>query len=409
MIKEKLPPLDEGILLELAERLPTPFYLYDAAGIRAAARAVQAALGTRQFFPVKATPTAAILRLLQEEGCGMVCSSAAELELCARCGFSGEALLFLPNYPLPGDLNVAARLGAGILLDGPDGAAFAAAGCRMDVVGLRYNPGGSFTAGEKTVSGLDEVKFGMDEAMLLREAEALKALGTRAVGLHGYLCGNTLNPDYFPALARLLMALAVKVRRQTGMAIAYIDLSGGLGIPYRPEDAPVDLTAIGRQVRQAAEDVLAPAGLGETPLYTELGRLITGPSGMLVSRVVTRKQAARNYLGLDASAADLMRPLLYGAYHHLTVLGKAPDAPRQLWDVVGGIAENTDKFAVQRPLPDPRPGDVCVIHDAGAHGHSMGYNYGGKLRCAEYLYENGEAVLIRRAETPEDYWNTQVF
>ena len=401
-------------LEDLARTLPTPFYLYDEAGIRQAARRYRAAFawnpGYRQFFPVKATPTAAILRLLGEEGCGMVCSSGAELELCRRCGFAPRDVLFLPNFPLAQDIALVGKLGVGIILDGPESAAFAAAGCRMDTVGLRYNPGGEFLAEGITLSRPGEQKFGLSRSALLDEAKKLKALGTRALGLHAYLRGNTLHQGYLPALAELLFPLAAELREETGLEIAYVNLSGGLGIPYEPEDIAPDLEAAAQEVRAAWESILVPAGLGNVPIYTEPGRYLTGPYGILVSRVVSIKRDHRNYMGLDASAADLMRPLLYGAYHHVTLPGKAPDAPRQPWDVVGGIAENTDKFAVDRLLPDPEPGDLCVIQDAGAHGHSMGYNYGGKLRCAEYLLlADGGVRLIRRAETVEDYLKTQVF
>ena len=398
----------------LARTLPTPFYLYDEGGIRQAAGRYRTAFrwnaGYRQFFPVKATPTAAILRLLKEEGCGMVCSSGAELVLCQRCGFEPQDVLFLPNYPLPKDLDLAANLGAQVILDGPESAAFAAAGCSLDTVGLRYNPGGEFRADGEILSRPQDQKFGLSGKDLLAEAEALKTLGTKAVGLHAYLRGNTLNPGYLPALAELLFSLAVNLREETGLEIAYVNLSGGLGIPYRPEDETPDLEAMGQAVREAYQTWMVPAGLGQVPIYTEPGRYLTGPYGILVSRVVSIKRGYRDYMGLDASAADLMRPMLYEAYHHVTLPGKAPDAPRRAWDVVGGIAENTDKFAVGRLLPDPEIGDLCVIQDAGAHGHSMGYNYGGKLRCGEYLLgRDGGVKCIRRAETVEDYLLTQVF
>ena len=406
--------VSEDHLEDLARTLPTPFYLYDEAGIRQAARRYRAAFrwnaGYRQFFPVKATPTAAILRLLHEEGCGMVCSSGAELSLCQRCGFGPRDVLFLPNYPLPKDVALAASQGVQVILDGPESAAFAAAGCALDTVGLRYNPGGEFVSDGVVLSRPQDQKFGLSRQALLAEARKLKALGTKAVGLHAYLRGNTLAPGYQPALARLLFELAVELREETNLDIAYVNLSGGLGIPYRPEDEAPDLDAMGRAIRELYQTLLAPAGLGNVPIYTEPGRYLTGPYGILVSRVVSIKRDYRDYMGLDASAADLMRPMMYEAYHHVTLPGKDPDAPRKPWDVVGGIAENTDKFAVSRLLPDPEIGDLCVIQDAGAHGHSMGYNYGGKLRCGEYLLqEDGSVRCIRRAETAEDYLLTQVF
>ncbi len=403
--------LSEAALYALAGRIPTPFYLYDAGGIEAAVRQYADAFswnaGSRMFFPVKATPTAAILRLLHRAGCGMVCSTGTELLLCERCGIPMRDVLFLPNYPTDTDLKTAARLGVSLILDGPGAARLAKAGCAMETVGLRYNPG-ELVCGD-TVLHPCEQKFGQDDAALSVSALELAALGTRAVGLHAYLCGNTRNPAYLPSLARLLFSRMVRLCRETGLRPAYVNLSGGLGLAYHPQEQPADISASGRQVRSEYDRILRPAGLGETPLYTEPGRVITGPSGILVSRVCSIKRGYRSYMGLDASAADLMRPMLYNAYHHITLLGKDPSAPRSVWQVVGGIAEDTDRFARDRLLPEPEIGDLAVIHDAGAHGHSMGYQYAGKLRCAEYLLQNGQVRCIRRAETPEDYFSTQLF
>ncbi len=395
-------------LKALASQLGTPFYLYDQSGIEAACRQVQSAFswnpGFRQFFPVKAAPTAGLLKLLRFQGQGVVCSSAAELILCRNCGFTPEEILFLPNFPREEDLNTAREIGCMPVLDGTELAdRFAAKGLLSDTVGLRITPKEAFRFGLTEVP-TDSIKFGIPEDQILDTVTHLKALGVQKIGLHAYLSGNTLEPDYYPALAKLLCRLARSV--STVLPVSYLNLSGGIGIGYRPGEKTPDLMAIGEAVHQVFRECYPD---GNAPaLYTELGRYVTGPHGILVTTVTQIKHAARNYAGVDTSASDLMRPMMYGAYHHISVVGK--EGPRTPWDVVGAVCENTDKFAQKRTLPELQEGDLLVIHDAGAHGHSMGYNYGGRLRCGEYLWTKEEkAVLLRRKETAADYLSTQIF
>ena len=395
-------------LKALASQLGTPFYLYDQSGIEAACRRVQSAFswnpGFRQFFPVKAAPTAGLLKLLRSLGQGVICSSAAELILCRNCGFTPDEILFLPNFPREEDLNTAKEIGCMPVLDGAELAdRFAAKGLLGDTVGLRITPRETFRFGLTEVP-TDSIKFGVPEDQLLDTVSHLKELGVQKIGLHAYLSGNTLEPDYYPALAKLLCRLAQSV--STVLPVSYLNLSGGIGIGYRPGEKTPDLVAIGEAVHQVFRECY-PEGSAPA-LYTELGRYVTGPHGILVTSVTQIKHAARNYAGVDASASDLMRPMMYGAYHHISVVGK--EGPRTPWDVVGAVCENTDKFAQKRMLPELQEGDLLVIHDAGAHGHSMGYNYGGRLRCGEYLWTKEEiAVLLRRKETTEDYLSTQIF
>ena len=373
-------------LTALASQLGTPFYLYDQSGIAAACRQVQSAfswnLGFRQFFPVKAAPTAGILKLLRTQGQGVVCSSAAELLLCQKCGFTPEEILFLPNFPREEDLDAAKEVGCMPVLDGSELAdRFAEKGLLGDTVGLRITPKEPFRFGITEIA-TDGMKFGVPEDQLPDTVRHLKALGVKHIGLHAYLSGNTLSPDYYPALAELLCRLAKAVSEE--LPVDYLNISGGIGIGYRPGEKTPDLISLGKAVRQVLENAYPE---GDYPaLYTELGRYVTGPHGILVTKVTQLKHGARNYAGVDASAADLMRPMMYGAYHHISVSGKEGAKNRTPWDVVGAVCENTDKFAQKRPLPELKEGDILVIHDAGAHGHSMGYNYGGRLRCGEYLW-----------------------
>ena len=402
-------PMEPDALCALAEEIGTPFYLYEESRILEASAALRKAFswngGYRQFFPVKAAPTAGILKLLRAQGQGVVCSSATELELCRRCGFALDEILFLPNYPREEDLQKAAEVGCMPVLDGMELIEdFQRHGLLGATVGLRVKPDELFSFGTKQL-WTDGMKMGMTASQARRAAVELKNLGVREIGLHGYLSGNTLSPDYYPALTKFLLDLA----RELGqiLPVAYINISGGIGIAYTPEDKAPDLIALGQAVEAVFRAQNAPA---ELRLYTELGRLVTGPAGSLITRVNLIKRSGRNYAGVDASAADLMRPMLYGAYHHITVCGKAGEAKREPWDVVGSVCENTDKFAENRMLPALAVGDILSIGDAGAHGHSMGYNYGGRLRCGEYLlHGDGTVSCLRRKETVEDLLDTQVF
>lgn len=400
-------------LLEMANTLKTPFYLYKEERILRTCEELRAAFswnpGHRQFFPVKATPTGAVLRLLKSQGQSVVCSSKAELELCTACGFTPDEIMFLPNYPLEEDMAYAGQLGCQVTLDSLDLIElFQKHGLLKGTVGLRVNPGGVFRVGLGE-TWLDSVKFGIAPENLKTAVERLRRYGVTSVGLHSYLCGNTLEPDYYPQLAELLAELALKLRQETNVEISYLNLSGGLGIPYRPGERALSLGELGERVRQVLSQKLGNTPLAQAAVYTELGRYLLGPAGGLVTRVNHIKRGQQNFAGVDASAADLMRPMMYGAYHHITVAGKEGIKERKPWNVVGAVCEATDCFASNRPLPELEAGDVLLIHDAGAHGHSMGYNYGGRLRCGEYLLRtDGTFEMIRRAETTADYLKTQI-
>ncbi len=417
----KTPFVTKAQLDAITARYPTPFHIYDEAGIRENARRLKAAFawnpGFREYFAVKATPTPAILKLLHEEGCGCDCSSLTELMLAQRCGVTGEEIMFSSNNTSDAEFHLARELGAIINLDDLTLVdALAGAVDRIpEKICCRFNPGGVFTLaqtreGFQVMDNPGDAKYGMTRAQIAQAFTRLSAMGVREFGIHAFLASNTLSNEYYPALARILFRLAVELRDETGVRISFINLSGGVGVPYRPEQPENDIAAIGEGVREAYEEILAPAGMDDVALYTELGRFMLAPYGHLVTRAVREKHIYKEYIGVDACACDLMRPAMYGAYHHITVMGKE-DAPcDHKYDVVGSLCENNDKFAVDRMLPKIDMGDLLVIHDTGAHGHSMGYNYNGKLRSAELLLrQDGSVDLIRRAETPDDYFATLVW
>ncbi len=417
----KTPFVTKAQLEEIAAKYPTPFHLYDEKGMRANARGLNQAFAWnrsfREYFAVKATPTPAILKVLKSEGCGVDCSSLTELMLAERCGFQGHEIMFTSNNTLAEEFQLAHRLGAIINLDDITHVDFLerSIGCIPETVFCRYNPGGVFTLGEskegfQVMDTPGEAKYGMTRAQLTEAFRALKRKGARHFGLHAFLASNTISNEYYPELAGILFRLAVELQEETGCQIRYINLSGGIGIPYLPEQEPIDIAAVGEGVRRKYEEILVPAGMGDVELCSELGRYMMGPYGCLVTRAIHEKHIYKEYIGVDACAADLMRPAVYGAYHHITVMGKE-DAPcDHTYDVTGALCENCDKFAVDRPLPAIETGDLLVIHDTGAHGHCMGYNYNGKLRSAELLLkEDGGVEMIRRAETPEDYFATVVW
>ncbi|MCI8440162.1 MAG: diaminopimelate decarboxylase [Oscillospiraceae bacterium] len=417
----KTPFVTKAQLEEIAAKYPTPFHLYDEKGMRANARGLNQAFAWnrsfREYFAVKATPTPAILKVLKSEGCGVDCSSLTELMLAERCGFQGHEIMFTSNNTLAEEFQLAHRLGAIINLDDITHVDFLerSIGCIPETVFCRYNPGGVFTLGEskegfQVMDTPGEAKYGMTRAQLTEAFRALKRKGARHFGLHAFLASNTISNEYYPELAGILFRLAVELQEETGCQIRYINLSGGIGIPYLPEQEPIDIAAVGEGVRRKYEEILVPAGMGDVELCSELGRYMMGPYGCLVTRAIHEKHIYKEYIGVDACAADLMRPAVYGAYHHITVMGKE-DAPcDHTYDVTGALCENCDKFAVDRPLPAIETGDLLVIHDTGAHGHCMGYNYNGKLRSAELLLkEDGGVEMIRRAETPEDYFATIVW
>ncbi len=417
----KTPFVNREQLEAIAAVYPTPFHLYDERGIRENARRLYRAFawnpGFREYFAVKATPTPAILKILKEEGCGCDCSSLSELLLSERCGITGEKIMFSSNNTPAEEFQTAHRLGAILNLDDVTLVDYLkeCIGEVPETVCCRYNPGGVFTLGQtregfQVMDSPGDAKFGMTRPQLTEAFRRLAQLGTKRFGLHAFLASNTLSNDYFPALARILCQLAVEIQEETGLSAAFLNLSGGIGVPYRPEQPENDIAVIGEGVRRAWQEILAPAGLGDIPLYMELGRYMLAPYGCLVTRATHKKQIYKDYIGVDACACNLMRPAMYGAYHHITVMGKE-DAPcDHKYDVVGGLCENNDKFAVDRMLPEIDIGDLLVIHDTGAHGFSMGYNYNGKLRSAELLLRtDGTVELIRRAETMEDYFRTVVW
>lgn len=403
---------------EIIKTYPTPFHIYDEKGIRATARSLRAAFawnpGFKEYFAVKATPTPGILKLLRDEGCGVDCSSLTELMMSQRCGFSGHDIMFSSNETPAEEFQLASQLGAVINLDDLTHVDFLyqTLGHIPETISCRYNPGGTFTLGEskegfQVMDKPGDAKYGMTRPQLTQAYRRLKELGARHFGLHAFLASNTISNDYYPALARILFQTAVELSEETGCHIAFINLSGGVGVPYRPDQSANDIMAIGQGVRKAYEEILMPAGMGDVAIYTELGRFLLAPNGHLVTTAVHEKHIYKEYIGVDACAVNLMRPAMYGAYHHITVMGKE-DAPcDHVYDVVGSLCENNDKFAVDRSLPKIEMGDILFIHDTGAHGFAMGYNYNGRLKSAEILLkEDGTAKLIRRAETPKDYFAT---
>ncbi len=414
---KKTPFLTLEKALEIRDQIPTPFHIYDEAGIRRNARALKAAFawnkGFREYFAVKATPNPYILRLLGEEGCGFDCSSYTELLLAQAVGASGEAVMFSSNVTPEKDMCKAAQLGAYINLDDSTHVEFlerVTEGRLPETVCLRYNPGGSFSLGNTIMDMPRDAKYGMTEDQMAGAITRLQKLGVKHFGIHAFLASNTTTNEYYPELAAILFRLAVRLRNATGCHIAFVNLSGGVGVDYRPEQPKCDIAVIGEGVRQRYEQILKPQGMDDIAIFTELGRFMLAPYGHLVSTVLHQKHIYREYIGLDACAADLMRPAIYGAYHHITVLGKEDAILDHVYDVTGGLCENNDKFAIERSLPAIDIGDILVIHDTGAHGHAMGYNYNGKLRSAEVLLKpDGSFQLIRRAETPKDYFATLDF
>ncbi|HEM4630369.1 TPA: diaminopimelate decarboxylase [Streptococcus suis] len=405
----KTPFVSKEVLETITEQFPTPFHLYDEKGIREKARALNAAFawnkGFKEYFAVKATPTPAILKILQEEGCGVDCATDVEVLMSEKLGF--KDIVFTSNDTQAQEFVYARKVGATINLDAYEHIEFLknVAGI-PETVCLRYNPGGVFSLGTDIMDHPEESKFGMTKEQLMKGYKELKELGVKEFGIHAFLASNTVTNDYYPVLARQLFELALEIREETDVTLDFIYLSGGIGVNYRPEQEPNDIAVIGEGVRKVYEEILTPAGMGHIKIFTELGRFMLAPHGHLITKVLHRKETYRTYIGVDASAANLMRPAFYGAYHHITNITR-PNAPIEVVDVAGSLCENNDKFAVNRELPRAEVGDTLVIHDSGAHGFSMGYNYNGRLRSSEILLqEDGTARMIRRAETPEDYFAT---
>ena len=410
---EKKPFVTKEQLDEITKTYPTPFHLYDEKGIRENMRNLKEAFswnpGFREYFAVKATPNPFLIDILKEYGCGCDCSSYTELMLSEAVGVTGENIMFSSNDTPAQDFELADRLGAIINLDDITHIDFLekAIGHIPETISCRYNPGGLFKISNDIMDSPGDAKYGMTTEQIEEAFRIMKQKGVEEFGIHAFLASNTVTNEYYPMLAKVLFELAVKLQKEIGVKISFINLSGGIGIPYRPDQEKNDIYAIGRGVRNVFEEVLVPAGMGDVAIYTELGRYMLGPYGCLVTRAINEKHTHKEYIGVDACAVDLMRPAMYGAYHHITVMGKENEPCDHTYDVTGSLCENNDKFAIDRRLPKIDMGDLLVIHDTGAHGYSMGYNYNGKLRSAEILLrEDGSTQMIRRAETPRDYFAT---
>lgn len=408
----KKPFVTKEQLEEIVKKYPTPFHLYDEKGIRENARRLKAAFawnkGYKEYFAVKATPNPFILKILQEEGCGTDCSSMTELVMSEAVGITGSEIMFSSNETPPGEFTKAKELGAIINLDDITMIDFLEKECGIpETICCRYNPGGSYEVSNGIMDNPGDAKYGMTKAQLLTAFRTLQEKGVKRFGIHSFLVSNTVTNDYYPALARTLFTLAVEVKEATGIAVSFVNLSGGVGVPYRPEQKANDISVIGEGVRKAFDEIMVPNGMGDAAIFTELGRFMLAPYGCLVTKAIHEKHTYKEYIGVDACAVNLMRPAMYGAYHHITVMGKEDAPADHVYDVVGALCENNDKFAVDRELPEIENGDLLVIHDTGAHGFAMGYNYNGKLKSAELLLkEDGSVQMIRRAETQQDYFAT---
>lgn len=399
-------------LKEIVKEYPTPFHLYDERGIRENARRLKDAFawnkGFKEYFAVKATPNPFILKILQEEGCGTDCSSMTELMLSEALGFGDGEIMFSSNATPAEDFVKAREVNAIINLDDITHIDFLEKTAGIpETICCRFNPGGVFKISTSIMDNPGDAKYGFTKEQMIEGYKRLKELGVKNFGIHSFLASNTVTNEYYPTLAKILFELAVELKEKTGAEIKFINLSGGIGIPYKPDQEGNDIKAIGEGVRKVYEEILVPAGMGDIAIYTELGRFMLGPYGCLVTTAIHEKHTHKEYIGLDASAVNLMRPAMYGAYHHITVMGKEDQPCDHMYDVTGSLCENNDKFAIDRMLPKVDIGDLLVIHDTGAHGFAMGYNYNGKLKSAEVLLkEDGSTQLIRRAEKPEDYFAT---
>ncbi len=411
---EKIPFVTKEKIEEISKEYPTPYHIYDEKGIREKARALKEAFswnkGFREYFAVKATPNPYLMKILLEEGCGFDCSSYTELMLSDKVGAKAHDIMFSSNETPDADYILANDLGAIINLDDIT---------HIDVIdklfaipktiSCRYNPGGEFKTSE-TGNVMDvprDAKYGFTHEQIIEGYKRLKEMGAESFGIHAFLASNTVTNDYYPTLAEILFKTVVEIKEKTGVSFKFINLSGGVGIAYHPDQTSNDIYEIGRRVEEAYNRILVPAGMGDVAIYTELGRFMLAPHGMLITKAIREKHIYKEYIGVDACAANLMRPAVYGSYHHITVLGKENAPCDHKYDIVGGLCENCDKFAKDRMLPKIEMGDYLAIHDTGAHGFSMGYNYNGKLRSAEILLkEDGTHQLIRRAETPQDYFAT---
>lgn len=408
----KKPFVSKEQLDEIIKKYPTPFHLYDEKGIRQTARNLYKAFswnkGFKEYFAIKATPNPFILKILQEENCGTDCSSLIELIMSKELGFKNSNIMFSSNDTPAEEFQYARKLNAIINLDDFTHIDFLEKVASIpETICCRYNPGGEFKISTDIMDNPGQAKYGFTYDQLVEGFKKLKSKGTKYFGIHAFLASNTVTNEYYPILAKTLFETAVSLKNETGADIKFINLSGGVGIPYRPEQEPNDIIFIGQKVKEAFEQILVPAGMGDMKIFTELGRYMLASNGCLVTKAIHEKHIYKEYIGVDACAVNLMRPAMYGAYHHITVMGKENEPCDYVYDVVGSLCENNDKFAIDRKLPKIDIGDTLVIHDTGAHGFSMGYNYNGKLRSAEILLkEDGSTELIRRAETPADYFAT---
>jgi diaminopimelate decarboxylase len=410
---QKIPFLTLEQVKEIVKIYPTPWHIYDEKGIRENAKRLNEAFswnkGFKEYFAVKATPNPFIMNILKEYGCGVDCSSMVELEMSDACGFSGKDIMFSSNETPIEEFKFANDLGAIINLDDITHIKYVEEVCGKlpETMCARYNPGGVFTMSNGIMDNPGDAKYGMTPDQLIEAFKIMQSKGVKHFGIHAFLASNTVTNEYYPKLARELFEFAVRIKNETGINVEFINLSGGIGIPYTPDSEPNDIFEISNGVKKAYEEVLEANAIMDVAIFTELGRYMLAPYGALITEAIHEKNIYKHYIGVDACASNLMRPAMYGAYHHLTVLGKENEKASEVYDVVGSLCENNDKFAIDRKLPKIEKGDYIYIHDTGAHGFAMGYNYNGKLRSAELLLqEDGSVKMIRRAETDKDYFAT---
>ena len=410
MTNKKLPLTKEQVE-EISREYPTPFYIYDEKGIRDNARRLNKAFawnkGFKEYYAIKAAPNPYIIKILKEEGFGGDCSSYPEMVLCEKVGITGEDVIFTSNDTPAYEYAKANELGAIINLDDISHIKYLESNVGLpELICCRYNPG-SLKGGNVIIGKPEEAKYGFTKDQLFDGYKILKDKGVKRFGLHTMVASNELEIPYFLDTAKMLFRLAAEISKELNISFEFLNLGGGIGIPYHPNEKPVDLMLLGKGVEELYQSEIINKGLPPLDIRFECGRMVTGPYGWLVSKVLHKKETYKSYVGLDACMSNLMRPAMYGAYHHISILGKEDRDHDFTYDITGSLCENNDKFAIDRAMPEINIGDTIVLHDAGAHGHSMGFNYNAKLRSAELLLrENGDIIQIRRAETIDDYFNT---